>query len=316
MSEENEIIKCSSCKTKYYEHEYEKNRFGVRYKSCNRCRNKHKCIYEGCDYATAHKGHLTRHIKSIHDRIKDCECPDCDYVCSQKTNLSHHIKSVHDKIKDIQCPECDYVCSWKGDLNKHIKAIHAKIKDIQCKECDYKCSMNSNLSQHIKAIHDKIKDNQCPECDYVCSRKVDLNTHIQTCTGESNLSHGEHTIAQYLQRNNIEFINQGTHNALRSYEDKGYLFFDFILPMDKYGFYCFIEYDGRQHFEPQRFGGISQERAEENFKRQQHNDRLKDEYCDNNCFPLLRIKYDCVKTEDIEQKVEEFLKPYLPITKR
>ena len=56
-----------------------------------------------------------------------------------------------------------------------------------------------------------------------------------------------------------------------------------------------IEYDGQQHFFPVRFGGISQERAEDNFKSQKKRDRKKNRLIkahpeEVNYF--IRFKYD------------------------
>ena len=52
-----------------------------------------------------------------------------------------------------------------------------------------------------------------------------------------------------------------------------------------------IEYDGIQHFKPITFGGISKERANENFETQKLKDKSKDEYCKNNNIELIRIPY-------------------------
>ena len=48
-----------------------------------------------------------------------------------------------------------------------------------------------------------------------------------------------------------------------------------------------FEFDGIQHFIPQRFGGIS----EENFRKQQEYDKLKDDFCKENGYKMVRISY-------------------------
>ena len=53
----------------------------------------------------------------------------------------------------------------------------------------------------------------------------------------------------------------------------------------------FIEFNGRQHYESVCFGGISQERANVNFETQKKHDKLKDDFCKENNYPLLWIKY-------------------------
>ena len=52
-----------------------------------------------------------------------------------------------------------------------------------------------------------------------------------------------------------------------------------------------IEYDGEQHERPVRFGGISQEEAEEKFQKTKDYDKLKDDFCRDNGYKMLRISY-------------------------
>jgi hypothetical protein len=51
-----------------------------------------------------------------------------------------------------------------------------------------------------------------------------------------------------------------------------------------------IEFDGAHHDRPVRFGGRSIEAAAEALERQRENDRIKDEYCTEEGYQLLRIK--------------------------
>ena len=37
-------------------------------------------------------------------------CDTCNKAFSTKKNLKRHIKMVHDKIKDFKCDKCDYTC--------------------------------------------------------------------------------------------------------------------------------------------------------------------------------------------------------------
>lgn len=103
-------------------------------------------------------------------------------------------------------------------------------------------------------------------------------------------------IDKFLTQNNIKHeseykvkINNRTYR------------FDFYLPK----FNLFIEFDGLQHYEPTRFGGMSQEEAEENLKLQQESDKIKDNYCIENNFNLLRIPY--WEKENIETIINNHL---------
>jgi hypothetical protein len=89
-------------------------------------------------------------------------------------------------------------------------------------------------------------------------------------------------------------------------KDKGFLKWDFRILTT--GDPIFIEYDGGGHYIPVRWGGISQERAEVNLKNAQRRDKIKDDYCTDNCFLLLRIPYWEKNTSEI---VTEFLNTHL-----
>ena len=54
-----------------------------------------------------------------------------------------------------------------------------------------------------------------------------------------------------------------------------------------------------------RYGGVSQERAEENLRSSKIRDKIKDDYCDNNGLLLLRIPY--YEKENIISLVSDFI---------
>ena len=70
---------------------------------------------------------------------------------------------------------------------------------------------------------------------------------------------------------------------------------DFVLPDYK----CIIEVDGEQHFQPVRFGGVSQETAESNLEDQKYRDDLKRRICMEMDYKLVRIRYDQEVNEDV-----------------
>ena len=272
-----------------------------------------------CDYKCSDNSNLQKHIKQVHDKIKDVECPKCDYKCSTNSTLLEHIKQVHDKIKDIECSLCAYKCSKNSILKTHIKQVHHKIKDfecsqcdakfstndhlkihikmvhdkikdVECPKCDFKCSYNGNLQRHIKAVHDKIKDFECDLCDFKCSAKGDLQKHIVICTGDRNISGGEFEVINNLKKlgliEDIDYIFNSSFSELTDYAKRP-LRFDFKFINHK----IVIEFDGKQHTEPIRFGGVSREKADENFNTIKLCDKLKDEFCRENDYKMIRISY-------------------------
>ena len=53
-------------------------------------------------------------------------CELCDKLFSQQGSLNRHIKAVHDQIKDIRCIQCNFTCSQQSDLKTHIKQVHLR----------------------------------------------------------------------------------------------------------------------------------------------------------------------------------------------
>ena len=124
--------------------------------------------------------------------------------------------------------------------------------------------------------------NRCPKC-------------------KSSISKGERAIMKYLEKNKIPFSYEHKFEDL---EDKIKLRFDFYLPERNI---C-IEFDGRQHYEVVNFGGISQEKAEENFTVTQKHDKMKDEYCKEKGIKLLRIPY--TEFKDIKKILKKEIDGY------
>lgn len=67
-----------------------------------------------------------------------------------------------------------------------------------------------------------------------------------------------------------------------------------------------IEYDGEQHFKPINFGGISNEKAYENYNINKKHDEIKNNYSKLHNIKLIRIPYYDFK--DIEKILNKELK--------
>ncbi len=47
-------------------------------------------------------------MKTVHLGIKDQKCPQCDYRSADKGRVQKHLKMVHWKVRDYHCDQCDY----------------------------------------------------------------------------------------------------------------------------------------------------------------------------------------------------------------
>lgn len=114
------------------------------------------------------------------------------------------------------------------------------------------------------------------------------------------VSKGEAKINQILTENNIEFIQQKTFDSCRFSDSDCLAKFDFYLP----AYNILIEYDGAQHYEECGYGWFTVERLQEIKKR----DEYKNQWCQENNIPLIRIpytEYENLSIEMIQKFIEE-----------
>jgi len=181
------------------------------------------------------------------------------------------------------CTNCAYkIVAMKTSKSHEEYLLELKNKDINIVPIDKYESYNKNI-KHI-----------CPKCgreDWLVSPANILSKKSRACINCKE-SIGEEIIAKYLLENKYKFIKQFKFENLKSMKNNNYfLKFDFAI-FDKYDNLIYlIEYDGEQHFYPVNFNGISDEKAEKNFKQIQINDKTKNNYCMNNNIKLLRIPY-------------------------
>lgn len=148
-------------------------------------------------------------------------------------------------------------------------------------------------------------DNEMVKCfNYIChyyryniyneSDVAEIDKLFKTYAG--NESAGELAVNTYLVKLGYSIQKQVTFDDCR---DKNKLPFDTGFTIGER--LCLIEFDGIQHFQPiAHFGG------EEHFRYTQYHDNIKNEYCEKNNIPLLRIKYN--EIENIESLIDNFIK--------
>ena len=108
-------------------------------------------------------------------------------------------------------------------------------------------------------------------------------------------SQGERRIKQYLERNNIEFVQE---KVFQDCKDIRPLPFDFYLPR----YNVIIEYDGEQHFTDR---GYKTNRFRDTLEYTQYHDDVKNSFCKRFGIKLIRIPY--WKYNSIEAILEEAL---------
>ena len=82
------------------------------------------------------------HNKAVLEKMKGQEC---NYIASQAASLSRHMKSVHEKMQDYSYNQCQHKSSSVGNLRMHVKFIHVNTKDQECDRCEYKTRSKEDL---------------------------------------------------------------------------------------------------------------------------------------------------------------------------
>ena len=195
-------------------------------------------------------------------------------------------KTANTKVKIIFNGEI-----WEQTPHNHLKYAPERI----LRKTHEEFIEQSKLVHDFKYSYDKTNyiKNQikviitCPIHGYFEQNPL---SHTQGCGCPScNESKGEREIARVLKSYNINFDRQKKFSDCKNIYE---LPFDFYVPSIN----LLIEFDGKQHYEPLSFfGGI------EAFEKLKTNDKIKNDYCEDNYINLIRIKYD-------EDNIESILK--------
>lgn len=170
------------------------------------------------------------------------------------------------------CPECGRIASNKNSTKTNQEFVHQL------------CIVNSDVIPLQEYIQAKIPIwVMCKKCGYKWQTTPDnllQGGNCQNCSATNN----EKKLGDILVQLGYHIERQKKYDDCR---DQLPLPFDIYL-LDQN---ILIEYDGEQHYMPVNFGGISNDEAEENFKKTQYHDAIKNEYCCQNNIPLIRVPY-------------------------
>lgn len=214
------------------------------------------------------------------------------------------------KIK-FRCAICGH--EWKTKPN-------SLLNGCGCLKCGHRTSaQKQSMTQEqfitkVKQINPNIevlgtyKNNRtkilckCKKCGYEWKAIPHCLLLRGTGCPKCNTSKGEKRIAQYLDNLGIDYIyNIGYFKDLVG-AGGGLLRPDFVIPSLK----IWIEFDGRQHFEPINFTGtMSAKEVQQLFKYTQQNDQIKNQYAKDNNWNLIRIPY--TDYDNIEQILAAYI---------
>jgi len=161
----------------------------------------YECQY--CGFVTeSSAAKLKKHVKEVHEEVKQYHCTQCGIKVSRKYHLIRHIKAVHHKEKFWRCEDCDYktnnqVCFKKHKQNKHeggdcdslysVDSLQNLPKGLTeadlkcvCTWCVFKSNKYSVVKKHIEIHHERKKHYPCKECVFVGQSVDDYAEHYHT----------------------------------------------------------------------------------------------------------------------------------------
>ena len=215
-----------------------------------------------------------------------------DYLLVSYKGCNTKVKIIYKKTGEIfeQTPHLHLFSAPENIRLSARKTLEQFIKESnQVHDFKYSYSKTNYVKSQVKVII------TCPIHGDFLQRPL---SHIQGsgCPVCSE-SKGEREIRQFLDKNKISYYSQ------HKFDDCKNIFqlpFDFYIPSMR----TCIEFDGLQHYEPvPHFGGI------EAYERLKINDKIKNDYCEDNYINLVRIRYDQV--DDIYRILYENLKTFI-----
>lgn len=140
----------------------------------------------------------------------------------------------------------------------------------------------------------------CHKCNSEWSNRADYILNVGCVNCEDNTT--ESKVGKILQSHGFSYIRRFPFDDCR---DKRPLPFDYYLT----DYHILVEYDGEGHYHPVNFGGIDDERALQQMLYTQAHDKMKNEYCEKNNIPLIRIPY--WEKNNLEEYLMNQLKQYV-----
>ena len=137
-----------------------------------------KCEIFGCDASFHELVKLQQHRREAHTK-----CDHCGKIFdghSATWRLKRHIKEVHEGLKEHVCEMCGRAFSQKGDMKKHYETVHLKQPKLKTCEICGKTFSAVSLPRHIRQVHEGRGDHVCETCQKAFFAKSDLRRHIDS----------------------------------------------------------------------------------------------------------------------------------------
>ena len=117
-----------------------------------------KCALCATNFLT--KSNLNKHIgyiHTVHEKTKLFNYGCCDFSSANKRDLARHVSTIHEGKKPYNCNIRDKSFNWSHHLKGHMSSVRDKDKPFKCNICDFATTSMSNLMLHFSRIHEEKK---------------------------------------------------------------------------------------------------------------------------------------------------------------
>jgi very-short-patch-repair endonuclease len=231
-------------------------------------------------------------------------CPKCSK--RKKYDQTFFIDSISKKFNNLSYDNCIFIsfnkkviitCTKHGDFETYPSYL---LNGNGCKICRNENNSHSKeyflqkcLERHPEIDHSILEYNGVDNnIKLICKKhgifeqKAGYYLNYSKGCKYCNETKGEKQIRIYLENNNLKYKQQ--------YKNHGFIF-DFYIP----DYNTYIEFNGRQHYEPiEFFGGVK------SYNKQLSKDKLKDQILKNENIKLIKIGYWQINKVDYILKKE------------
>jgi len=210
-----------------------------------------------------------------------------DYSLVEYKSTKETIKIIHNGIIYEQLPHNHLI--YSPELRNKLSTYEFIKRSIEIHNSKY---------LYDKVVYESEKNKVTIICKIHGEFKQSASVHLRgSGCKKCSESFGEKIISNYLNMKNIKYIRE---HKFKDCFNTHPLRFDFYIPSMR----TCIEFDGIQHHQPiEHFGGI------ESYNRLKINDKIKNDYCEENYINLVRIRYDQI--DDIDQILWNNLKTFI-----
>lgn len=134
--------------------------------------NSHKC--EECGKILSTSYNLLIH-RNIHAGARPYICPNCNKSFRSASGLNRHIRYVHDGVKNFACDVCGRHLASKASRDEH-RRTHFGERPHVCETCGKSFKQKASLHVH-RLYHSQILPYRCVLCDRGFRRRQELDKH-------------------------------------------------------------------------------------------------------------------------------------------